>query len=138
PWMLIATADDAKVASAMLLKAAQIDPAKQFVARMTDVALAIGTAAAMQQASPYAAHHTFINICSDGVSNSGAPPRTIRDSILGGDVTISAVLFGKRPMLADYYARNVVGGVGAFILPISDTAAMSDLLVRKYWMDLTS
>jgi hypothetical protein len=138
PWMLIATAGDAEVASAMLLKAAHIDPSRQFAVRATDVALAIGTAATVEHASPYAANHTFINICSDGISNSGAPPRAARDHALGDDVTISAVLFGKRPMLVDYYTRNVIGGPGAFILPISDAGTMSKLLVRKYWLDLTS
>lgn len=138
PWMIIATAEDAEVASAMLLHAAQIDRSKEFAVRATDVALAIGTAARVEHDSPYAANHTFINICSDGISNSGAPPRVARDRALGEDVTISAVLLGNRPMLADYYARNVVGGRGAFILPISDAVAMSKLLVRKYWLDLTS
>jgi hypothetical protein len=138
PWMLIATADDAEIASAMLLRAAHIDSSKQFAVRTTDIALAIGTAAKMQRASPYVANHTFINICSDGISNSGASPRAVRDSVLEKNVTISAVLFGNRPMLADYYARNVVGGAGAFILPISDAVTMSKLMVRKYWLDLTS
>jgi len=92
----------------------------------------------MKQASPYAATHTFINICSDGISNSGESPQAARDRVMDTDVTISAVLLGNRPGLADYYARNVVGGAGAFILPISDTAAASKLLIRKFWMDLTS
>jgi hypothetical protein len=138
PWMTLATADDAEVASAMFLKAAGIDPSKQSVVRRTDVALAIGAAAAIEQASPFASSHAFINICSDGISNSGASPRVARDRALGKNVTISAVLFGNRPMLADYYARNVVGGAGAFILPIGDAVAMSKLLIRKYWLDLTS
>jgi hypothetical protein len=136
--MTIATANDALVASAMLLKAADIDPVERFTARWTDVALAIRAAAAMKQASPYAATHTFINICSDGISNSGESPQAARDRVMDTDVTISAVLLGNRPGLADYYARNVVGGAGAFILPISDTAAASKLLIRKFWMDLTS
>jgi len=138
PWMVIATTNDAEIAAAMLLNGVQIDPSKQFTTRATDLALAIGTAAMIEHASPYAAAHTFINICSDGISNSGAPPRAVRDHVVGARVTISAVLFGQRPMLADYYARNVVGGPGAFIMPVSDTAAMSILLVRKYWLDLTS
>jgi hypothetical protein len=138
PWMIIATAHDASVASAMLLKAADIDPAKRFTVRWTDIALAIRAAAAMTQVSPYIASHTFINICSDGISNSGESPQAARDRVVDEDVTISAVLLGNRPGLADYYARNVVGGVGAFILPISDTAAASKLLIRKFRMDLTS
>jgi hypothetical protein len=138
PWMIIATPNDASVASAMLLKAADIDPAKRFAVRWTDVALAIRAAAAMKQASPFPSSHTFINICSNGISNSGAAPRAVRDRVLDKDVTISAVLLGNRPGLADYYARNVVGGGGAFILPISDTAAASKLLIKKFWMDLTS
>jgi hypothetical protein len=138
PWMLIATAEDAAKASAKFLEAIEIDASQQFVVRWTDVALAIGAAAATEQASPFASTHTFINICSDGVSNSGVPPRAARDRALAENVTISAVLFGSRPMLADYYARNVIGGPGAFILPISDAAAMSKLLARKYWLDLTS
>lgn len=138
PWMIIATADDAAMASAQLLRAVEIDPWKQFVVRWTDVALAIGAAAAIGQDAPFASSHTFINICSNGISNSGTPPRAARDRALTEDVTISAVLFGSRPMLADYYARNVIGGSGAFILPISDAAAMSKLLAKKYWLDLTS
>jgi hypothetical protein len=138
PWMVIATAGDAEIAADLLLTGVHIGPSKQFSTRATDLALAIGTAAMIEHASPYAAAHTFINICSDGISNTGAPPRAVRDRAVGADVTISAVLFGKRPMLADYYARNVVGGPGAFIMPVSDTAAMSILLVRKYWLDLTS
>ena len=138
PWMIIATADDAAIASAQLLRAVEIDPSKQFVVRWTDVALAIGAAAAIGRDAPFASSHTFINICSNGISNSGTPPRAARDRALTGDVTISAVLFGSRPMLADYYARNVIGGSGAFILPVSDAAAMSKLLAKKYWLDLTS
>jgi hypothetical protein len=138
PWMLITTADDAAKASAMFLKAIEIDASQQFAVRWTDVALAIDTAAAIRRASPFASSHTFINICSDGTSNSGAPPRAARDRALTEDVTINGVLFGNRPMLVDYYARNVIGGSGAFILRASDAAAMSALLARTYWLDLTS
>jgi hypothetical protein len=138
PWMIVANTKDAEVASAMFLKAGEISPSKQFTVRKTDVALAIAAAAAIERTSPFFANHAFINICSDGTSNSGAAPRAVRDSTLGEDMTISAVLFDSRPMLADYYVQNVVGGRGAFILRVNDAVAMSKVLIKKFWLDLTS
>ena len=138
PWMTIATARDAEKASAMFLQAIDFEPSKRLVARLTDVELALEGAVAFQDTSPFRSGHTFINICSDDASNTGASPRATRDRALVKGATISAVLFFDRPMLSDYYSRNIIGGPGAFILPISDAAAMSKLLTRKFWLDVTS
>jgi hypothetical protein len=138
PWMTIANAGDARNAAAMFLKAIDSDPPRPRVATMTDLNLAIATATMLEESSPFVGVHTFINICSDGISNSGASPGSARDHALAKGLTISAVLFFGRPMLDDYYSRNVIGGPGAFILPISDAAAMSGVLTRKFWLDLTS
>ena len=138
PWMIISSLDEANVASEMFDNAATVDQSIGSEVRMTDVALAIRSAAAIEQASPFVANHTFINICSDGLSNAGASPRATRDRALAKGSTISAVLIFDRPTLSDYYSRNVIGGPGAFILPIVDSAAMSKLLTRKFWLDLAS
>jgi hypothetical protein len=104
----------------------------------TDIGLAIRVAMVLARGSPYAAGHRFINVCANGIANVGEPPARARDRALRESVTIDAVVFGSTAVLADYFQDNVIGGPGAFVLPIRSAQDMSSLLVRKFWLDLVS
>jgi hypothetical protein len=138
PWMIIATEGDAQRAAALLIAATPGKRAREYDVNKTDVGLAIRVATVLAHGSPYAAEHRLINICANGIANSGEQPSRARDRTLRESVTINAVVFGGTAVLVDYYKRNVIGGPGAFILPIRNATEMSTLLVRKFWLDLTS
>jgi Protein of unknown function (DUF1194) len=138
PWMIISTEDDARRAALALVAASPGKRAREYEVARTDIGLAIRVAMVLAHSSPYAAPHRFINICANGIANAGEPPSRARDRALRESVTIDAVIFGSTAVLTDYFQRNVVGGPGAFILPIRDAQEMATFLVRKFWLDLTS
>jgi hypothetical protein len=88
-----------------------------------------------------------IDVSGDGTSNQGLPAAESRDAAVAAGVTVNGLaIFNRRAAamggylalhtnppggLAAYYRDNVVGGAGAFVLPIDDFNAFSDAMVRK-------
>ncbi len=60
-----------------------------------------------------------IDVSGDGVNNSGIPPELIRDDVVAGGVTINGLaILDEAPHLQAYFARNVIGGAGAFVMTV--------------------
>ena len=77
-----------------------------------------------------------IDVSSDGVSNSGIPPEIIRDNVVASGVTINGLaVLDETPHLEAYFARNVIGGAGAFVMTVESyidiIAAIRAKLLRE-------
>jgi len=95
-----------------------------------------------------------IDVSGDGTSNQGRPVGEARDAaIAAGAVVNGLAIFNRRAAaeggylalhtnppggLAKYYRDNVVGGPGAFVLPIDDFGNFGDAMIRKLTAEIAA
>jgi len=92
-------------------------------------------------------HRKVIDVSGDGTSNQGRPVTAARDAAVeAGAVINGLMIFNHRAAamggylalhtnppggLAHYYRENVIGGAGAFVVPIDDFGSFGDAMLRK-------
>jgi Protein of unknown function (DUF1194) len=140
-WTIIRTAADARAFAASMTAAP-----RSFVGR-TAIGSAIDFAAGLFAESGPLADRRVIDISGDGTSNQGRAVRAARDDAVKGGATINGLtIFNKSAAaaggylalhtnppggLAEYYRDNVIGGTGAFVVPIDDFKTFGDAMLRK-------
>jgi hypothetical protein len=73
-----------------------------------------------------------IDVSGDGIDNRGPLPPKIRDLAVMAGITINGLaILNEDPYLDLYYARNVIGGTGAFVITASDYVDFAQAIVRK-------
>lgn len=77
-----------------------------------------------------------IDVSGDGINNSGIPPDIVRDAVVATGITINGLtILNDQPHLHRYYARNVIGGAGAFVMTVDSyediVAGMRAKLLRE-------
>jgi hypothetical protein len=140
-WTVLrAPADAAKFAAA--LSAAP----RSFVGR-TAIGTALDFAMGLFAEGGIAADRKVIDVSGDGTSNQGRAAAEARDAaVKAGAVVNGLSIFNRRAAaaggylalhtnppggLAQYYRDNVIGGPGAFVLPIDDFGKFGDAMIRK-------
>jgi hypothetical protein len=104
--------------------------------------------------SGFAADREVIDVSGDGTSNQGRSVTAARDAALIAGVTINGLaIFNQRAAaeggylalhtnppggLAQYYRDNVIGGPGAFVLPIDDFNSFGEAMVHKLVSEIAS
>ena len=147
-WTLIRGEADARQFAETLLAAP-----RSFVGR-TAIGSAIDFSMGLLSENGFAADRQVIDISGDGTSNQGRPVTDARDSALKAGVTINGLaIFNQRAAaeggylalhtnppggLAQYYRANVVGGPGAFVLPIDDFRSFGEAMVHKLVSEVAS
>jgi hypothetical protein len=140
-WTILRSDADAK-AFAEALAAAP----RSFLGR-TAIGSALAFSVSLLGESGVDAARKVIDVSGDGTSNQGLPAAESRDAAVAAGATVNGLaIFNRRAAamggylalhtnppggLAAYYRDNVVGGPGAFVLPIDDFNAFSDAMVRK-------
>ena len=140
-WTLIRGADDARRFADALISAP-----RSYVGR-TAIGTALDFSAAMLGESGFAADRHVIDVSGDGTSNQGRPVTQARDALISAGVTINGLsIFNKRAAaeggylalhtnppggLAQYYRDNVIGGPGAFVVPIDDFNSFEQAMIHK-------
>lgn len=100
------------------------------------------------------ARRLVIDVASDHPSDGGRSA-FVRDAAIAAGITINAIpIIDKRPIgtydgrmtysvqhwglgsVADFYRRNVIGGVGSFLVEANDYSAFGEALKRKLLMEL--
>lgn len=67
--------------------------------------------------SPYNGRRKSIDISGDGSNNSGIPPALVRDMVTEDGIVVNGLtILNDEPYLHEYYAKNVIGGAGAFVM----------------------
>lgn len=104
--------------------------------RGTSISGAIDYARAMVEESGFSAWRKVIDISGDGANNRGRPVTDARDAAVARGVTINGLPIMLRTNFAEgdlarYYADCVIGGPGAFALPVRAEAEMADAIRRK-------
>ena len=89
----------------------------------------------------------MIDVSGDGTSNQGRLVTEARDAAIGAGAVINGLaIFNRKAAamggylamhtnppggLAQYYRENVIGGPGAFVVPIDDFRTFGEAMMRK-------
>jgi hypothetical protein len=140
-WAVIHDAADARRFAASLT-----DAPRAYVGR-TAIGAAIDFSMGLFGESVYAADRHVIDVSGDGTSNQGRAVTEARDAALAAGAVINGLaIFNKTAAaeggylalhtnppggLAKYYKDNVIGGLGAFVLPIDDFNSFDEAMIQK-------
>jgi hypothetical protein len=140
PWTLFK--DEASIKSG----AAIIEQTpRQLFGGGTSISGAVDHAMSLFPQSPFKGERRVIDVSGDGANNAGELIVPVRDSVLAQGVTINGLpIMLKRPNpstldienLDVYYEDCVIGGPGAFVVPIHNTAQFIDATRTKLILEV--
>jgi hypothetical protein len=126
-WTLIKDAASANGFAATIAAAP-----RQLYGGGTSISGAIDYSRILLAQSPYNATRRIIDISGDGSNNSGRSVTEARDEAVHDGVSINGLpILTLEPDLGHYYHDNVIGGPGAFMIPVSNYDAFADAILKK-------
>ena len=141
PWTVIANRADAERVAASL---SALPPNS---ARRTSISSALEFGEDLLAESGFAGIKRVIDISGDGPNNQGPPVRDIRDRLTAQGITINGLpLMTNGGMqtpydvddLDRYYADCVIGGPGAFMIPVNEWGQFPEAIRRKLVLELAA
>ncbi|MEP3846392.1 MAG: DUF1194 domain-containing protein [Paracoccaceae bacterium] len=141
PWTLIETREDAEQVADKVT--AHFDEGL----RRTSITSALDYSAYLIKQNEYDGLRRVIDISGDGPNNSGGTVSTTRDAIVAQGITINGLPLMTYdpngpyarwgiPDLDAYYRACVIGGPGAFVIPVSDWDNFADAVRRKLVLEI--
>jgi hypothetical protein len=142
PWTLI---DSKAAADAFAYRLSEEEPER---ARRTSISSAIDFAAPMFDGNGFKGLRRVIDVSGDGPNNQGRMVTEARDAAARRGITINGLplmtsgasqgyaSWGSIPNLDRYYETCVIGGPGAFMIPVNDWAQFPEAVRRKLVMEL--
>ncbi len=139
PWTIIANGADADRVAAQL----SARPPKS--ARRTSISAALGFGVDLLAESPFEGMKRVIDISGDGPNNQGPPVDLTRDVVAGQRITINGLPLMTNSgftsaydvsNLDSYYTDCVIGGPGAFMIPVNDWSQFPEAIRRKLVLEL--
>lgn len=140
PWTILATPEDATRV------AGQITAHFNIAMRRTSISGALLYAADSIDGNDFDGLRRVIDVSGDGPNNMGRPVTLARDSVLARGITINGLPLMTRddgftsrwniPDLDMYYTACVIGGTGAFVVPVTDWAEFEDAVRRKLVLEI--
>ena len=138
-WTRVAGREDAERVAAALLAHTP------YGLRRTSISGAITTAAALFEDNGFTSFRRVIDVSGDGPNNHGAPVTRARDAALAAGFVINGLplmtrdAYGGMWHLDDldiYYAECVIGGPGAFVIPVRDWSEFPAAVRRKLVLEI--
>nr|WP_244444507.1 DUF1194 domain-containing protein [Nitratireductor basaltis] len=139
PWTVIASHGDARKVAETL----SVDPPAS--ARRTSISGALDFALTLFQETSFSGLRRVVDISGDGPNNQGLPVDEARDALTSRGITINGLplmtngglttRFDVRD-LDTYYQDCVIGGPGAFVLPVNDWDQFAEAVRRKLVIEL--
>jgi Protein of unknown function (DUF1194) len=139
PWRLV---DGRESAEAV---AGQISRAPQRRAYRTSIAAALTFSASLFDENGYRGIRRVIDVSGDGTNNQGPPVAIVRDEVVAKGITINGLpIMLKRPNpstldipdLDIYYEDCVIGGPGAFVVPIREREKFREAIRTKLVLEI--
>jgi hypothetical protein len=139
PWTIIANKADAERVAAKL----SAQPANS--ARRTSIAAALDFGADLFAESQFRGMKRVIDISGDGPNNQGEPVEMARDAVVRQGITINGLPLMTSggfssvydvTNLDQYYTDCVIGGPGAFMIPVNDWSQFPEAIRRKLVLEL--
>ncbi|MCO5065525.1 MAG: DUF1194 domain-containing protein [Rhizobiaceae bacterium] len=141
PWTTISSRADAERVVARLTA---LPPAS---ARRTSISSALEFGADLLAESPYQSVKRVIDISGDGPNNQGAPVVEMRDRLVEQGIVINGLPLMTNggfssaydvPDLDSYYTNCVIGGPGAFMIPVNAWEQFPEAIRRKLVLELAA
>ena len=86
---------------------------------------------------PAEATRLVLDVSGDGANNRGPAPGPVRDVGVAAGVTINGLaVLNEEPGLVAYYAAEVIGGVGSFVMECGDYGGFAEAIRHKLWREL--
>jgi hypothetical protein len=126
--------------------AAGLEAAPISRARLTSISAALAFSRDQFASSGVKALRRVIDVSGDGPNNSGAPVVAVRDEVVTAGIVVNGLPIILRlaanslfdiPDLDRYYARCVVGGPGAFVVPVRHLAEFAEAIRRKLLLEIS-
>jgi hypothetical protein len=142
PWRLIDGLESAKAVVNEIARA----PYRR--APRTSIYGALQFAKPLFDASGYGGVRRVIDVSGDGVNNMGPPVTLMRDDVLNAGITINGLpimldrgnsfgMFGMQFEHLDiYYEDCVIGGPGAFVIPIKEREQFKEAIRTKLVLEI--
>jgi hypothetical protein len=137
-WTMVGNLETAKGFGDRLLEAP-----RSFADR-TSISGGIDFAMAQFERAPFESTRRTIDVSGDGTNNAGRDVTAARDEAVAKGVTINGlVILSENPMswnpdhtnppggLANYYRKNVIGGVGAFVMVAENFNSFGHAIISK-------
>jgi len=141
PWTLIANRADAERVAARLTA---LPPNS---ARRTSISGALEFGEDLLAESGFRGMKRVIDISGDGPNNQGPPVTSVRDRLVAQGIVINGLPLMTRDGLSSafdvgdldrYYADCVIGGPGAFVIPVNEWSQFPEAIRRKLVLELAS
>lgn len=141
PWTEIATEQQAQAVAAQIV--AFYDDSM----RRTSISSALRYAADSIDTNGFDGLRRVIDISGDGPNNMGIPVQAARDEVLSRGITINGLPLMTMDVLSEmwgipdldvYYTRCVIGGAGAFVVPVLEWAAFPAAVKRKMVLEIAA
>lgn len=127
PWTVIRDQRSAQAVAAAITAAP-----RQIFGGGTSLSGAIDFSVLLLNASPYRGARRVIDISGDGSNNLGRPAEQARDEAVRAGIRINGLpILAVEPDLDQYFRESVIGGPGAFIVPVKNYDAFADAILRK-------
>jgi uncharacterized protein DUF1194 len=139
PWRLIQGPESADAVASEIARA----PYRR--ASRTSISGALAFAMPLFEGSGYRGFRRVIDVSGDGVNNNGMPVTIVRDEVLAKGITINGLpIMLKRPNFGGmdieeldiYYEDCVIGGPGAFVIPIKEREKFKEAIRTKLILEV--
>jgi hypothetical protein len=98
----------------------------------TSISGAIDHSMRLLTAAPFQAPRRVIDVSGDGANNRGRPAWQARDEAVAQGVTINGLpILAMEWNLDDHYQEEVIGGPGAFMIPVASFEEFAPAVLRK-------
>ena len=132
PWTLLRTQADVESFAVLLEKLP-----RSIFSGGTSPAGAIEFGRRLLAEPPVVPQRQVIDVSGDGRSNNGPPPAPVRDQAVADQITINGLpILHMEPDIDSYYAENVIGGPGSFMVPARDFAAFAEAIHKKLILEM--
>jgi hypothetical protein len=140
PWTLI---DSPAAARAFAERLAAQPISRQ---RLTSIGAALQFARGLLANTGFAGLRRVVDVSGDGPNNAGPPAPVARDALVADGIVVNGLPIMLRtgaPSFFDlsdldrYYAACVIGGAGAFMVPVKEIGELKDAIRRKLLLEIS-
>lgn len=137
-WTPIETPDDAAAIATLIVRETGGST------RVTSISSGLLFAAEHFEDSPFTSYRQVIDVSGDGPNNDGLPVVPARDAVVAKGITINGLplMVGRPgdkwflPDLDAYYRDCVIGGPGAFVVPVFGWEEFGEAIRRKLVLEI--
>lgn len=139
PWTAVADEEDTQLVADVL--------AATPIGRMrgTGISAILDFASSLFEGNGFEGTRRVVDVMGDGPNNMGPPVEPARDRAVKAGITINGLPLMLRPTLRgttttagldDYFRDCVIGGPGAFVLPVHEIDEVIEAIRRKLILDI--